>query len=84
MQKHSKNKKCAISSPLREMMHKNFMHRHLRIFVVQCSRMKFYANGVIVSTSPFRRERSAANTRRVFSQEMPISLTSSAVFAPVM
>ena len=24
-----------------EMMHKNFMHRHLRIFVVQCSRMKF-------------------------------------------
>ena len=25
-----------------EMMHKNFMHRHLRIFVVQCSRMKFY------------------------------------------
>ena len=24
------------------MMHKNFMHRHLRIFVVQCSRMKFY------------------------------------------
>ena len=67
-----------------EMMHKNFMHRHLRIFVVQCSRMKFYANGVIVSTSTFRRERSAAKTRRVFSQEMPISLTSSAVFAPVM
>ena len=26
-----------------EMMHKNFMHRHLRIFVVRCSRMKFYA-----------------------------------------
>ena len=26
------------------MMHKNFMHRHLRIFVVQCSRMKFYAS----------------------------------------
>ena len=25
-----------------EMMHKNFMHRHLRIFVVRCSRMKFY------------------------------------------
>ncbi len=25
-----------------EMMHKNFMHWHLRIFVVQCSRMKFY------------------------------------------
>ena len=25
-----------------EMMHKKFMHRHLRIFVVQCSRMKFY------------------------------------------
>ena len=24
-----------------EMMHKNFMHRHLRIFVVRCSRMKF-------------------------------------------
>ena len=43
-----------------------------------------YSSGVIVSTSPFRRERSAANTRRVFSQEMPISLTSSAVFAPVM
>ena len=27
-----------------EMMHKNFMYRHLRIFVVQCSRMKFYAS----------------------------------------
>ena len=26
-----------------EMMHKNFMHRHLRIFVVRCSCMKFYA-----------------------------------------
>ena len=25
-----------------EMMHKNFMHQHLRIFVVQCSCMKFY------------------------------------------
>jgi len=25
-----------------EMMHKNFMHRHLRIFVVQRSCMKFY------------------------------------------
>ena len=30
------------------------------------------------------RLKEAANTRRVFSQEMPISLTSSAVFAPVM
>ncbi len=26
-----------------EMMHKNFMHRNLRIFVVQCLCMKFYA-----------------------------------------
>ncbi len=26
-----------------EMMHKNFMHRHFRIFVVQRSCMKFYA-----------------------------------------
>ena len=26
-----------------EMMHKNFMHQHLRIFVVQRSCMKFYA-----------------------------------------
>ena len=26
-----------------EMMHKNFMHRHLRIFVVRYSCMKFYA-----------------------------------------
>ena len=26
-----------------EMMHKNFMHRHLRIFVMQHSCMKFYA-----------------------------------------
>ena len=25
-----------------EMMHKNFMHRHLRIFVVRYSCMKFY------------------------------------------
>ena len=25
------------------MMHKNFMHRHFRIFVVQRSCMKFYA-----------------------------------------
>ena len=25
------------------MMHKNFMHRHLRIFVVRYSCMKFYA-----------------------------------------
>ena len=25
------------------MMHKNFMHRNLRIFVVQCLCMKFYA-----------------------------------------
>ena len=25
-----------------EIMNKNFMHRHLRIFVVQCARMKFY------------------------------------------
>ena len=26
------------------MMRKNFMHRHLRIFVVRCSRMKFYTH----------------------------------------
>ncbi len=26
-----------------EMMHKNFMHRHLRIFVLRCSCMKFNA-----------------------------------------
>ena len=26
-----------------EMMHKNFMHQHLRFFVVQHARMKFYA-----------------------------------------
>ena len=31
-----------------EMMHKNFMHRHLRIFVVLCSRMKFYAKSRLV------------------------------------
>jgi len=27
-----------------EMMHKNFMRRHLRIFVVRCSGMKFFAH----------------------------------------
>ena len=26
-----------------EMMHKNFMHRHLRLFTVQHVRMEFYA-----------------------------------------
>ena len=26
------------------MMHKNFMRRHLRIFVVRCSGMKFFAH----------------------------------------
>ena len=30
-----------------EMMHKNFMHRHLRIFVVQRSCMKFYASVIV-------------------------------------
>ena len=29
-----------------EMMHKNFMHQHVRIFVVQCSCMKFYSCNV--------------------------------------
>ena len=46
MQKHRKNKKCAISSPLRgnrKRCTKNFMRWHLRIFVVRCSRMKFFA-----------------------------------------
>ena len=44
MQKHSKLEMCYFSAPAGqpEMMHKNFMHQHLRIFVVQCSRMKFY------------------------------------------
>ena len=32
-----------------EMMHKNFMHQHLRIFVVQCSCMKFYTDNGAVS-----------------------------------
>jgi len=27
-----------------EMMHKNFMRRHLRISVVRCSGMKFFAH----------------------------------------
>ena len=45
MQTHGKNKKCAISSPLRAtgMMHENFMHWHLCMFAVHCSCMKFYA-----------------------------------------
>ena len=36
---------CHFLAPMGqpEMMHKNFMHRHLRIFVVQCSCMKFYS-----------------------------------------
>ena len=45
MQKHSKKEMCHFLVPVGQpkMMHKNFMHRHLRIFVVRCSRMKFYA-----------------------------------------
>jgi len=37
---------CIISLPLwgKEMMHKNFMRRHLRISVVRCSGMKFFAH----------------------------------------
>ena len=45
MQKHRKTEMCHFLAPTGqpEMMHKNFMQRHLRLFVVQCSCMKFYA-----------------------------------------
>ena len=45
MQKHRKKGMCHFLAPAGhpEMMHKNFMHRHFRIFVVQRSCMKFYA-----------------------------------------
>ena len=51
-----------------EMMHKNFMHQHLRIFVVQCSCMKFYfyssnllaANGL---SKPFADGKSTGDSR---------------------
>ena len=41
----AKTEMCHFLAPARkpEMMHKNFMHRYLRIFVVRCSCMKFYA-----------------------------------------
>ena len=44
MQKHSKIRNVPFPRPCGhpEMMHKNFMHRHFRIFVVQRSCMKFY------------------------------------------
>ena len=44
MQKHRKKQEmCHFLAPVGqpEMMHKNFMHQHLRIFVVRRSRMKF-------------------------------------------
>ena len=37
-----------------EMMRKNFMHRNLRIFVVQCLCMKFYAY-LFSQSSPCKR-----------------------------
>ena len=42
----AKQEMCHFLAPAGqpEMMHKNFMHQHLRIFVVQCSCMKFYAD----------------------------------------
>lgn len=41
----AKQEMCHFLAPAGqpEMMHKNFMRQHLRIFVVQCSCMKFYA-----------------------------------------
>ena len=44
MQKHSKIEMCHFLVPEGQpkMMHKNFMHRHLRIFLVRRSGMKFY------------------------------------------
>ena len=45
MQKHSKIEMCYFSAPAGqpEMMHKNFMHQHLHVFVGRYSRMKFRA-----------------------------------------
>ena len=43
---------CHFLAPVEqpEMMHKNFMHRHLRIFAVRRACMKFYAyTNLIVS-----------------------------------
>ena len=41
----AKSEMCHFLAPAGhpEMMHKNFMHRHLRFFVVQHACMKFYA-----------------------------------------
>ena len=44
MQKHSKKEMCHFLVPAGQpkMMYKNFMHRHLHIFLVRRSGMKFY------------------------------------------
>ncbi len=44
MQKHCKKEMCHFLVPAgqQKMMHKNFMHRHLHIFLVRRSGMKFY------------------------------------------
>ena len=34
-----------------EMMRENFMHWHLRVFVVRCSCMKFYTRSLDYATS---------------------------------
>ena len=56
----AKTEMCHFLAPAGqpEMMHKNFMHRYLRIFVVRCSRMKFYyAEGSIMEKpEPIRPE----------------------------
>ena len=45
MQKHSKIEMCYFSAPAGqpEIMHKNFMHQHLHVFVGRYSCMKFRA-----------------------------------------
>ena len=58
MQKHRKYELCHFLAPAEqpEMLNKNVMYRHLRIFVVQRSRMKFFGKRRI-QTVPSRASR---------------------------
>ena len=52
-----------------EMMHKNFMHEHLRIFVVQCSCMKFYGPETSCHCEAVRTARAKSRLRRLRSAQ---------------